>query len=196
MWPPSSSIDIAVFTWIVFVVFQTNAAYVLFYQQQDRIRKPSLPAPKTSPAPSTQLTNDITSCRDDSTELAASSSDVTMETDWRNPWGSFRFCMVVKHFGSEQTIFSSSNFSSFSNNAWTLISSSLHHSSALCFKCCHLLVKMFLCWAENTEPLAQQVSMEEGSGHIWNTISEFSVFFSQTFNCELRILPVSLQFSV
>ncbi|KAJ4934901.1 hypothetical protein JOQ06_007682 [Pogonophryne albipinna] len=70
----------------------TNAAYVLFYQRQDKIRKPTLPAPNTSPASSSQPANDITSCKDDDitpckeddAELgaaAASSSYVTMETD-------------------------------------------------------------------------------------------------------------------
>nr|XP_046253659.1 ubiquitin carboxyl-terminal hydrolase 11 [Scatophagus argus] len=52
----------------------TNAAYVLFYHRQDKIRKPTLPAPDTSP------TNNITSCRDDDVELGAASC-VTMETD-------------------------------------------------------------------------------------------------------------------
>ncbi|KAK5864085.1 hypothetical protein PBY51_001056 [Eleginops maclovinus] len=74
----------------------TNAAYVLFYQRQDKIRKPTLPAPSTSPASSSQPANDITSCKDDDitpckeddaelgTAAAASSSSssyVTMETD-------------------------------------------------------------------------------------------------------------------
>ncbi|XP_070696236.1 ubiquitin carboxyl-terminal hydrolase 11 [Pempheris klunzingeri] len=48
----------------------TNAAYVLFYHRQDKIRKPTLPAPSTSPA----------SAKDDNTELGAASY-VTMETD-------------------------------------------------------------------------------------------------------------------
>ncbi|XP_045887994.1 ubiquitin carboxyl-terminal hydrolase 11-like [Micropterus dolomieu] len=54
----------------------TNAAYVLFYHRQDKIRKPTLPAPNTSPA------NDITSCKedDDDTEQGAASY-ATMETD-------------------------------------------------------------------------------------------------------------------
>ncbi|XP_029282373.1 ubiquitin carboxyl-terminal hydrolase 11 [Cottoperca gobio] len=71
----------------------TNAAYVLFYHRQDKIRIPTLPAPNTSPASSTssasstsQPANDITSCKDDDAELGAaaassSSSYVTMETD-------------------------------------------------------------------------------------------------------------------
>ncbi|KAM3618374.1 uncharacterized protein V6R79_019730 [Siganus canaliculatus] len=61
----------------------TNAAYVLFYQRQDKIRKPTLPAPNTSHASSTQHANDITSCGDDATEQGAASaaSCVTMETD-------------------------------------------------------------------------------------------------------------------
>lgn len=58
----------------------TNAAYVLFYHRQDKIRKPTLPAPNTSPASSTQPANDITSCKDDEAELGAASY-VTMETD-------------------------------------------------------------------------------------------------------------------
>uniref|UniRef100_H3DBW0 Ubiquitin carboxyl-terminal hydrolase n=1 Tax=Tetraodon nigroviridis TaxID=99883 RepID=H3DBW0_TETNG len=36
----------------------TSAAYVLFYQRQDKIRKPTLPAPNASPASATQLAND------------------------------------------------------------------------------------------------------------------------------------------
>ncbi|XP_059188746.1 ubiquitin carboxyl-terminal hydrolase 11 isoform X2 [Centropristis striata] len=62
----------------------TNAAYVLFYHRQDKIRKPTLPPPNTSPASSTQPANDITSCKDEDAELgaaAASASYVTMETD-------------------------------------------------------------------------------------------------------------------
>ncbi|KAM6930127.1 ubiquitin carboxyl-terminal hydrolase 11 [Lycodopsis pacificus] len=63
----------------------TNAAYVLFYHRQDRIRTPSLPPPTSSPASSsTQPANDITSCKDDddAAELgAASSSSASMETD-------------------------------------------------------------------------------------------------------------------
>ncbi|XP_069572711.1 ubiquitin carboxyl-terminal hydrolase 11 [Brachyistius frenatus] len=58
----------------------TNAAYVLFYHRQDKIRKPTLPAPNTSPAPSTQPGNNITSCKDEDAGLGAS-SHVTMETD-------------------------------------------------------------------------------------------------------------------
>ncbi|XP_049920391.1 ubiquitin carboxyl-terminal hydrolase 11 isoform X2 [Epinephelus moara] len=63
----------------------TNAAYVLFYHRQDKIRIPTLPAPNTSPASSTQPANDITSCKDDDAELggaaAAATSYVTMETE-------------------------------------------------------------------------------------------------------------------
>ncbi|KAL6119028.1 usp11 [Pungitius sinensis] len=57
----------------------TNAAYVLFYHRQDQIRKPTLPPPSLSPA----AANDITSCKGEEAELAASSSSssVTMETD-------------------------------------------------------------------------------------------------------------------
>ncbi|XP_071314853.1 ubiquitin carboxyl-terminal hydrolase 11 isoform X2 [Trachinotus anak] len=58
----------------------TNAAYVLFYHRQDKIRKPTLPSPSTSPASSAQPANDITSCKDDDAELGAASY-VTMETD-------------------------------------------------------------------------------------------------------------------
>ncbi|XP_068587893.1 ubiquitin carboxyl-terminal hydrolase 11-like [Cebidichthys violaceus] len=64
----------------------TNAAYVLFYHRQDRIRTPSLPPPTSSPASSssstTQPANDITSCKDEDAEPgAASSSSASMETD-------------------------------------------------------------------------------------------------------------------
>ncbi|KAM4563774.1 ubiquitin carboxyl-terminal hydrolase 11 isoform 1-T2 [Odontesthes bonariensis] len=60
----------------------TNAAYVLFYHRQDKMRRPTLPAPSASPAPSTQSANDITSCKDeDAGQAAAASCCVTMETD-------------------------------------------------------------------------------------------------------------------
>lgn len=63
-------------------VVQTSAAYVLFYQRKDKIRKPTLPTPNTSSAPTAQLANDITSCRDGDTEAgAAAASYITMETD-------------------------------------------------------------------------------------------------------------------
>ncbi|XP_029912406.1 ubiquitin carboxyl-terminal hydrolase 11 isoform X2 [Myripristis murdjan] len=58
----------------------TNAAYLLFYHRQDKIRKPTLPAPSASPAPSAQPANDITSCSNDDAEPGAASC-VTMETD-------------------------------------------------------------------------------------------------------------------
>lgn len=58
----------------------TNAAYVLFYHRQDKIRKPTLPLPNTSPASSTQSANDITSCKDDD-NAGLGASYVTMETD-------------------------------------------------------------------------------------------------------------------
>nr|XP_020515702.2 ubiquitin carboxyl-terminal hydrolase 11 [Labrus bergylta] len=58
----------------------TNAAYVLFYHRQDKIRKPTLPAPNTSPTSTTQPANDITSCKDEEAEPSAASY-VTMETD-------------------------------------------------------------------------------------------------------------------
>ncbi|KAM6925400.1 ubiquitin carboxyl-terminal hydrolase 11 [Xenentodon cancila] len=57
----------------------TNAAYVLFYHRQDKIRNPTLPTPNASSTSST----DITSCRDEEAALGASSSSsyITMETD-------------------------------------------------------------------------------------------------------------------
>ncbi|XP_055366418.1 ubiquitin carboxyl-terminal hydrolase 11 isoform X2 [Betta splendens] len=58
----------------------TNAAYVLFYHRQDKLRKPTLPSPTASPASSTQAANDITSSKDDDTKLSANSY-LTMETD-------------------------------------------------------------------------------------------------------------------
>ncbi|KAF3696383.1 Ubiquitin carboxyl-terminal hydrolase 15 [Channa argus] len=58
----------------------TNAAYVLFYHRQDKIRKPTLPAPIKRNASSTQSANDTTSCKDDDAELGTATS-VTMETD-------------------------------------------------------------------------------------------------------------------
>uniref|UniRef100_A0A7N6BJ15 Ubiquitin carboxyl-terminal hydrolase n=1 Tax=Anabas testudineus TaxID=64144 RepID=A0A7N6BJ15_ANATE len=58
----------------------TNAAYVLFYHRQDKLRKPTLPSPITSPASSTEPASDITSCNDDDAELGATSY-LTMETD-------------------------------------------------------------------------------------------------------------------
>uniref|UniRef100_A0A1A8N702 ubiquitinyl hydrolase 1 n=2 Tax=Nothobranchius rachovii TaxID=451742 RepID=A0A1A8N702_9TELE len=57
----------------------TNAAYVLFYHRQDKIRKPSLPTPKASSTSSTTFNNDITSCKDE--EARPGTSSVTMETD-------------------------------------------------------------------------------------------------------------------
>lgn len=55
----------------------TNAAYVLFYHRQDKIRIPTLPPPNTSPASSTQ--SDITSCKDDDAAGLGASSYVAME---------------------------------------------------------------------------------------------------------------------
>lgn len=65
----------------VSVLLQTSAAYVLFYQRQDKIRKPTLPTPNASPASTAQLANDIASCRDDAAELGSGSCYITMETD-------------------------------------------------------------------------------------------------------------------
>ncbi|XP_056897311.1 ubiquitin carboxyl-terminal hydrolase 11 isoform X2 [Takifugu flavidus] len=59
----------------------TSAAYVLFYQRKDKIRKPTLPTPNTSSAPTAQLANDITSCSDGGTEAGVAASYITMETD-------------------------------------------------------------------------------------------------------------------
>lgn len=59
---------------------QTNAAYVLFYQRQDKIRKPTLPAPGDSCAASVKPANDFTSSNHDG--LAGAASGVNMETDW------------------------------------------------------------------------------------------------------------------
>ncbi|XP_061591618.1 ubiquitin carboxyl-terminal hydrolase 11 [Cololabis saira] len=60
----------------------TNAAYVLFYHRQDKIRKPTLPTPNANSASSTQASNDITSCRDEDEEVVpGASSASTMETD-------------------------------------------------------------------------------------------------------------------
>ncbi|KAF6725350.1 Ubiquitin carboxyl-terminal hydrolase 15 [Oryzias melastigma] len=59
----------------------TNAAYVLFYHRQDKIRKPTLPSPLTNSTPST---NNIASNKDEDEALGASSSSssyITMETD-------------------------------------------------------------------------------------------------------------------
>ncbi|XP_035814389.1 ubiquitin carboxyl-terminal hydrolase 11 [Amphiprion ocellaris] len=55
----------------------TNAAYVLFYHRQDKIRIPTLPAPNASPASSTQ--SDVTSCKDDEAAGLGASSYVAME---------------------------------------------------------------------------------------------------------------------
>ncbi|PWA23263.1 hypothetical protein CCH79_00018968 [Gambusia affinis] len=53
---------------------QTHAAYVLFYHRQDKIRKPTLPAPSISSASASQPANDIT-------EAGAAPSCGSMETD-------------------------------------------------------------------------------------------------------------------
>uniref|UniRef100_A0A3P9NAL2 ubiquitinyl hydrolase 1 n=1 Tax=Poecilia reticulata TaxID=8081 RepID=A0A3P9NAL2_POERE len=52
----------------------TNAAYVLFYHRQDKIRKPTLPAPSISSASASQPANDIT-------EAGATPSCGSMDTD-------------------------------------------------------------------------------------------------------------------
>ncbi|KAL2103438.1 hypothetical protein ACEWY4_000306 [Coilia grayii] len=57
----------------------TNAAYVLFYQRQDKIRKPTLPAPTDGCAASVKPANDFTSSNHDG--LAGAASCVNMETD-------------------------------------------------------------------------------------------------------------------
>uniref|UniRef100_A0A3P9IF93 Ubiquitin carboxyl-terminal hydrolase n=1 Tax=Oryzias latipes TaxID=8090 RepID=A0A3P9IF93_ORYLA len=59
----------------------TNAAYVLFYHRQDKIRKPALPSPLTNSASSTHSTNNVASSTDEGEVLGASSSYITMETD-------------------------------------------------------------------------------------------------------------------
>uniref|UniRef100_A0A672I2K1 Ubiquitin carboxyl-terminal hydrolase n=1 Tax=Salarias fasciatus TaxID=181472 RepID=A0A672I2K1_SALFA len=59
----------------------TNAAYVLFYHRQDKLRKPTLPAPSASPASSTQDAFDNTDCKDDDIVPGNTSTCVTMETD-------------------------------------------------------------------------------------------------------------------
>lgn len=59
----------------------TNAAYVLFYHRQDKLRKPTLPDPSTSPASSTQDAIDNTDCKDEDVVPGNTSTCVTMETD-------------------------------------------------------------------------------------------------------------------
>ncbi|XP_041860910.1 ubiquitin carboxyl-terminal hydrolase 11 [Melanotaenia boesemani] len=59
----------------------TNAAYVLFYHRQDKMRKPAQPNPNASSASSTQSTSDITSCQEEDGGLDASASDITMKID-------------------------------------------------------------------------------------------------------------------
>uniref|UniRef100_A0A674EUA1 Ubiquitin carboxyl-terminal hydrolase n=1 Tax=Salmo trutta TaxID=8032 RepID=A0A674EUA1_SALTR len=56
----------------------TNAAYLLFYHRQDKIRQPTLPAPLDSSSP-TQPANDVTSPKHDGMEGATPC--VNMETD-------------------------------------------------------------------------------------------------------------------
>uniref|UniRef100_A0A672ZZV1 Ubiquitin carboxyl-terminal hydrolase n=1 Tax=Sphaeramia orbicularis TaxID=375764 RepID=A0A672ZZV1_9TELE len=59
----------------------TNAAYVLFYHRQDKIRKPTLPAPSTNPAPSSDSQpHNANSCKNDEAG-PGSASCVTMETE-------------------------------------------------------------------------------------------------------------------
>ncbi|XP_037832828.1 ubiquitin carboxyl-terminal hydrolase 11, partial [Kryptolebias marmoratus] len=56
----------------------TNAAYVLFYHRQDKIRKPTLSAPNASSA-SSHFANNITTCKEE--EVGQGASYITMETD-------------------------------------------------------------------------------------------------------------------
>ncbi|XP_010864114.1 ubiquitin carboxyl-terminal hydrolase 11 isoform X1 [Esox lucius] len=57
----------------------TNAAYLLFYHRQDKIRQPTLPAPSDSSSPPSQPANDVTSLKYDAME--GTTSCVNMETD-------------------------------------------------------------------------------------------------------------------
>ncbi|KAJ8257762.1 hypothetical protein GJAV_G00189410 [Gymnothorax javanicus] len=57
----------------------TNAAYLLFYQRQDKIRQPTLPVPQDGLSSSTQAANEVTSPQQDGVDGA--SSCVNMETD-------------------------------------------------------------------------------------------------------------------
>ncbi|KAJ8393506.1 hypothetical protein AAFF_G00059790 [Aldrovandia affinis] len=57
----------------------TNAAYLLFYQRQDKIRKPTLPAPRDSSSSPTQAANEVTSPHQDGVDGATSC--VNMETN-------------------------------------------------------------------------------------------------------------------
>ncbi|KAG7472690.1 hypothetical protein MATL_G00111470 [Megalops atlanticus] len=57
----------------------TNAAYLLFYQRQDKIRQPTLPAPRDRSSSPTHSTNSVSSPDRDGMDGAASC--VNMETD-------------------------------------------------------------------------------------------------------------------
>ncbi|KAJ8371314.1 hypothetical protein SKAU_G00113420 [Synaphobranchus kaupii] len=57
----------------------TNAAYLLFYQRQDKIRQPTLPTPQDRPSSPAQSANEVTSPPQDGVDRAASC--VNMETD-------------------------------------------------------------------------------------------------------------------
>ncbi|KAI1892985.1 hypothetical protein AGOR_G00139140 [Albula goreensis] len=56
----------------------TNAAYLLFYQRQDKIRQPTLPNPREGSSSPTQSTNEVTGPQDG---VDGATSCVTMETD-------------------------------------------------------------------------------------------------------------------
>uniref|UniRef100_A0A3Q2EIZ1 ubiquitinyl hydrolase 1 n=1 Tax=Cyprinodon variegatus TaxID=28743 RepID=A0A3Q2EIZ1_CYPVA len=53
----------------------TSAAYVLFYQRQDKIRKPTLPAPSSGSAPSSLSDDDITEAAADCDQAPDSQVD-------------------------------------------------------------------------------------------------------------------------
>ncbi|XP_058873480.1 ubiquitin carboxyl-terminal hydrolase 11 isoform X2 [Acipenser ruthenus] len=57
----------------------TSAAYVLFYQRQDKIRQPALPKPPTSAANPGEPADEVTSCAKEESDRGASSP--SMETD-------------------------------------------------------------------------------------------------------------------
>lgn len=59
----------------------TNAAYVLFYHRQDKIRKPTLPAPSTNPAPLPNSQPHHANSHKNDEAGPGSASCVTMETE-------------------------------------------------------------------------------------------------------------------